>query len=138
MHNFLFHHAPRTPIKFGADERQAAAMYDRATRWPCPSGVAVAAKRRWQREVANKPFYGHSHTAPTPREYTLQQLGLVIVKVLAVHLRNAERKLGTHPRGGQAACAAGRRSNGRRQRVGDSTSVASGASHYSSPDTAST
>ena len=33
-------------------------------------------------------FYGHSYTAPTPREWVLQKLGLVISRALALHLRD--------------------------------------------------
>ena len=128
MHNFLFRHVPRAPIRFGRDKPRAAAMHDRATSWSCPAGIAADAKHRWRSGAADKPFYGHSHTAPTPREYTLQQLGLVIVKAMAVHLRNAKRKLGPHPRGGQAARATGKRSEGRRRGTGDSASVTSAAS----------
>ena len=35
-------------------------------------------------------FYGRSHTAPTPKEYILQKLGLVISNSLAIHLRDAK------------------------------------------------
>ncbi|KAL7513762.1 hypothetical protein ACHAXN_013211 [Cyclotella atomus] len=38
-----------------------------------------------------KAFFGHSYTAPTLKEYALQQLGLVISNALAIHLRDAKR-----------------------------------------------
>ena len=42
-------------------------------------------------------FFGHSHTTPTPREHTLQQLGLVVTKAYGLHLRNATRRMGAPP-----------------------------------------
>ena len=35
-------------------------------------------------------FYGHSYTAPTPKEYTLQKLGLVISNAIALHIRDTQ------------------------------------------------
>ena len=42
-------------------------------------------------------LYGHSYTAPTPYEHTLQKLGIVITKAYGLHLRKATRKMGTYP-----------------------------------------
>ena len=38
------------------------------------------------------------YTAPTPREHTLQQMGLVVTKAFGLHLRNSTRKMGTEHR----------------------------------------
>ena len=131
--NFLFHHEPRAPIKFGRDKVNAARMYARATTWPCPLGIATTAKRRWREARADKPFYGWSHMTPTPREYVLQQLGLVITKAHAVHLRNAERRFGPHPRGkrkGKGATKGGLASG---ISTGDGEATSGGRSRNHSP-----
>ena len=36
-------------------------------------------------------FYGHSYTAPTPKKFILQQLGLAISNAIALHIRNAKQ-----------------------------------------------
>lgn len=92
--NFLFHYAPRRHLAFRADRPYATDMYARATTAPCPLGVVTSASIVWKRTRTRK-FFGHSYTAPTPKEYTLGKLGLVITKAFAVHIRNANRKLGT-------------------------------------------
>ena len=54
-------------------------------------GVAQTATFRWRKAAPKgQLFYGHSHTAPTPKEYILQKLGLVISNSLAIHLRDAK------------------------------------------------
>ena len=72
-------------------------MYRTATQSPAPTGIVHTATSRWRESHPGRTFYGHSYTAPTPREYTIQQLGLGITKALAFHLRNASRKFGTRP-----------------------------------------
>ena len=89
-------------------------MYERTTTWPCPLGIVTAVKQRWRAGGTDKPFYGWSHMTPTPRGYFLQQLGLVITKANAVHLRNARMKFGPYPRGRRKGRPTGRghRANG--------------------------
>ena len=69
-------------------------MYAQATTPPCPSGLIPTAAINWKHNK-DRRLYGHSYTAPTPHEHTLQQLGLVITKVYGLHLRNAARRMGT-------------------------------------------
>ena len=93
FHNFLFgrtssHH----PLSFRSNTSSAAKMYHRATTSPCPIGLIPLATAQWKHSKPDSQhFYGHSHTAPTPKEYALQQLGLVISNALAIHLRDAKR-----------------------------------------------
>ena len=61
-----------------------------------PLGIVKTATAKWT-ATRQRAFFGHSYTAPTPREYILQKLGLAITKALALHLGNSFRKLGTHP-----------------------------------------
>ena len=62
----------------------------------CPSGIIPTATAVW-RESKPRRFYGHSYTAPTPREHTLQQMGLVVTKAFGLHLRNSTRRMGIKP-----------------------------------------
>ena len=71
-------------------------MHARATTPPCRSGLIPTAAINWKLNK-DRRFYGHSYTAPTPHEHTLQQLGLVITKSYGLHLRNASRRMGTCP-----------------------------------------
>ena len=72
-------------------------MHDQATRHPCPLGIIPTACVKWKRRKKSK-FYGHSHTAPTPKQYIQQQLGLTITKAYAQLLRNAAFRIGDRPR----------------------------------------
>ena len=93
----LFGETPREHQKpFRTDRPNATLMYHRITNPPAPLGIVNTAAANWSR-TRERAFFGHSYTAPTPREYLMQKLGLSIVKALAVHLRNSFRKLGTHP-----------------------------------------
>ena len=65
-------------------------MYNRILECPCPRGVITAASINWKRNK-HRRFFGHSYTAPTPKEYTLQQLGLTVTKAYAMHLRKASK-----------------------------------------------
>lgn len=95
--NFLFHYDPIKPMEaFPANRPYAQMMYDRATSAPCPLGIVTTACINWKNNKT-RTFYGHSYTAPSPREYTLGKLGLAIVKGYAMHLRNAMKKLGNKP-----------------------------------------
>ena len=68
---------------------------------PSPIEIVPLATRNWEAEkTRTQHFYGHSYTAPTPKEYILQKLGLCISNYIAIHIRDA--KLGslvppTHP-----------------------------------------
>ena len=76
-----------------------------ATQHPCPTNVVHLAEARWKATPSRRQFFGHSHTAPGPKEYFLQKLGLSITKAFALHLRNASHKLGKRPpTSGAAAC----------------------------------
>ena len=93
FHTFLFGPTPYLPTPtFQSNHSNAARMYHRATTSPCPIGLLPLATARWKAtKNASDHFYGHSHTTPTPKEYALQQLGLVISNSLALHLRDAKR-----------------------------------------------
>ena len=52
----------------------------------------TTASINWKQNKTRK-FYGHSYTAPTPKEFTLQQIGLSVTKAFALHLRNSTRKM---------------------------------------------
>ncbi|KAL7525545.1 hypothetical protein ACHAXR_001054, partial [Thalassiosira sp. AJA248-18] len=92
FHHFLFGSMPGNPqYKFPATRPAAARMFDRLQSHPSPNNIVGHATKQWKE---NKPqqqiFYGHSHTAPTPKEYTLQKLGLVISNAIALHVRDAQ------------------------------------------------
>jgi len=90
-HNFLFGHSPRRHMTFS--RQSATEMYSRAYRHPCPLAIIPTASAVWK-HTKNRQFFGHSYTAPTPREHALGQLGLVLTKAYGLHLRNATRKMG--------------------------------------------
>ena len=94
--NFLFGHAPHTLLTFQDTHPNATAMYQRASTFPCPLGIVHTASANWKR-CSDRKFFGHSYTAPTPVEYTLQQLGLGVVKALSIHHSHALGKFGTKP-----------------------------------------
>ena len=95
--NFLFHYMPRVPMKpFKANRPYAQIMHDRSTTTPCPLGVITTACVNWKRNK-DRLFYGHSHTMPTPKEFTLGKMGLGMVKGFAMHLRNCTKKVGSKP-----------------------------------------
>ena len=96
FHNFLYNYTPRKHLEFTALWPNAHLMYERATQHPCPTGIVATATTNWN-ATATRRFYGHTYTSPTPKAYTQQKLGLVIVKALALHLRNATRKMGKRP-----------------------------------------
>jgi hypothetical protein len=101
FHKFLFGTMSDEPIKFFKTRPKAQQMYDRATSYPSPIGIVPLATSNWKAEKARtQHFYGHSYTAPTPKEFILQKLGLCISNCIALHIRDA--KLGslvppTHP-----------------------------------------
>mmetsp|Transcript_18973 Transcript_18973/g.34190 ORF Transcript_18973/g.34190 Transcript_18973/m.34190 type:complete len:1170 (+) Transcript_18973:5063-8572(+) len=94
---FLFGTRPPDQLGFRANRPNAAAMHELATQHPCPLGIIPTACIKWKRNKTSK-FYGHSHTAPTPKQYIQQQLGLTITKAYAQLLRNAELRIGYRDR----------------------------------------
>ena len=96
LNTFLFGHRARKPLTFPSNRPNATIMHRRITTHPCPKGVVTQACLAWQRNRSRR-FYGHSHTAPTPKEATIQQMGLVYTKALGLHLRNATQKFGVKP-----------------------------------------
>ena len=73
----------------------AQEMYRRAST-DFPAGIVPSACIRWQRKK-DRNFFGHSYTAPTPREFLDQQMGLVITKAFGLHLRTAGKRMGHKP-----------------------------------------
>ena len=94
--NFLFNCMPRVPVTFRNNRYYAGVMYDRAVNPPCPTGILTTASIKWQQSKPST-FYGHSYTAPTPKEYTMGRIGLTITKAFALQIRNANQKFGTKP-----------------------------------------
>jgi hypothetical protein len=97
FNQFLFGMRPPDQLGFQANRPNAAAMHDLATQHPCPLGIIPTACIKWKRNKTSR-FYGHSHTAPTPKQYIQQQLGLTITKAYAQLLRNAEIRIGDRVR----------------------------------------
>ena len=85
---FLYDTVPPQPPPLQACKHNAIRMYNIATTYPCPRGIVTTACINWKRNKRRK-FFGHSYTAPTPKEYTMQQIGLTITKAFALHLRKA-------------------------------------------------
>ena len=102
LQRFLFHREPRAHINFPASRPNAKLMYTRASSFPCPLGVVPTATAHWKRRGTRR-FFGGSYTAPTPKEYILQKLGLAITKAFAMHLRNTSRKFGARPQSHRTA-----------------------------------
>ena len=92
LHKLLFGKMCSEPYRFPATHPNASCMYKRAMSHPCPVGVIPLAASTWKK---NKPkhqyFYGHSYTCPTPREYILQQMGLVIYNSITLHVRDTKQ-----------------------------------------------
>ena len=99
LENFLFNCEPRQHPLFEPTQSSplrrntpnAKLMYQLSMNPPSPVGVVTTACIKWKR-ARTRRFFGHSHTAPTPKEYLLGELGLGITKALAVHLRISHRK----------------------------------------------
>jgi hypothetical protein len=88
FNGFLFDTIPPQPPKLQASKPNAKRMYNIATSYPCPRGIVTSACINWKRNKRRK-FFGHSYTAPTPKEYTMQQIGLTFTKAFALHLRKS-------------------------------------------------
>ena len=91
FHKFLFGNMYTPDHKFPKTRPAAERMYHRSMSYPTPLGIVNSASTQWRKSKPRcQHFYGHSYTAPTPREYTLQKLGLAISNALCLHLRDAQ------------------------------------------------
>jgi hypothetical protein len=92
FHAFFFGLPPdHKPLKFVNRRSHAFRMYNRALSDPTPLNLIARATSCWKSSEPTTPFYGHSYTAPTPREFAIQKIGLVISTALAMHLRDAKQ-----------------------------------------------
>ena len=66
---FLFGTRPPDPLVFRANRPNATRMDELATKHPCPMGIIPTACVKWKQQDQRKQLYGHSHTAPTPKQY---------------------------------------------------------------------
>ena len=90
FHRFLLGKSSMPGPSF-TTRKQAEKMCQRASAFPCPANIVQAATTQWRRsKPRHQHFYGYSHTAPTPKEWALQRLGLVIDNALCLHLRDVE------------------------------------------------
>ena len=82
-----------TPHIFNQKNQAAATMPERATSHTCPTGIIQQATKHWR---ATKPntFYGGSYSAPTPHEWFLQEIGLLVTKAFSIHLRRSGTRVG--------------------------------------------
>lgn len=62
--------------------------------------VQVATKQWHKIKACHHYFDGQSHTAPTPKEWSLQRLGLAIRNVVCLHVSDKEQGLIVEPSGG--------------------------------------
>jgi hypothetical protein len=85
---------------FRSDRPNASTMLKWATTppCPCPLGILTSADQNWKlsRSPTRRPFFGHSHTAPTPSIHTIQQLGLTMTHAFSNLIRNGIRTF-VHP-----------------------------------------
>jgi hypothetical protein len=75
---------------FRSDRPNASTMLKWATTPPCPLGILTSADHNWKlsQSPTRHPFFGHSHTAPTPSIYTIQQLGLTMTHAFSNLIRH--------------------------------------------------
>ena len=71
-------------------------LYALVTSTTAPNGLVKQACVNWKRK-ANQRFFGHSYTSRLPKEFTAQQLGLVMTKAFGLHLCNATQTMGIEP-----------------------------------------
>ena len=90
--NFLFGKGPLREMAPLRDRPQANLALKRATNHPAPIGVVTTASIAWKKNKS-RTFFGHSYTAPTPREVFLQQFGLHTTKALGVLLQKSFRNI---------------------------------------------
>ena len=76
---------------FRSNRPNALNMFKRATTSPSPIGILRTADSVWK-STKQRPFFGYTHTSPTPSIFTIQKLGLGITKAFALHIRNASGK----------------------------------------------
>mmetsp|Transcript_7063 Transcript_7063/g.12804 ORF Transcript_7063/g.12804 Transcript_7063/m.12804 type:complete len:213 (-) Transcript_7063:65-703(-) len=79
---------------------QANAMVKYTLSPDCPSGIITHVCTDWKCN-RTRQFYERSHTTPTPREHTIQQLSMSITKAYGNHLRKPPK-----PPGGKTALCA--------------------------------
>ena len=76
----------------------AEEMYRHLIISPCPSGVLITTTVNWKQNKT-APFFGGTHTAPTPTTHTMQQLGLTAMKDFGLLLRQGcSKHMGIKPR----------------------------------------
>jgi hypothetical protein len=71
FHTFLFGPSTKHSAKltFQSNSSNAARMYHHATSSPSPIGIIPLANNQWKRSnTEHQSLYGHSHTAPNPKE----------------------------------------------------------------------
>ena len=79
-----------------ADRSNAKEMYHRLITAPCPSGIFITAAINW-RKNKTAPFFGGTHTAPTPVAHTMQQLGLAVTRGFGLLLWQGSKQMGINP-----------------------------------------
>ena len=95
FHNFLLHHNNSKNIK-PCHCQAADTMITCATNHPCPDGILHTANIYWQ-ESDPLYHYGFFYTSPTPKEFAIQQLSLVITQSFGTHLKVAGTRIGIKP-----------------------------------------
>ena len=77
----------------------AEEMYRHLIISPCPSGVLITTTVNWKQNKT-APFFGGTHTVPTPTAYsiTMQQLGLTVTKGFGLLFRQGSKRMGIKPR----------------------------------------
>ena len=95
MMRFLFGTTPKLLI-FRANRSNTEKMHQRITNAPCPSCIILQATANWKRDKTTR-FFGGSYTAPTPQEYTMQQLGLTLTKAYKMFLGKATLHMEVKP-----------------------------------------
>ena len=95
---FLFGTMPQHPMAFDYNQANAAEMYRHLVTAHCPSGVIITATIVWNwKKNKSSPFFRGTHTAPTPAEYTMQQLALAVTKGFGLLLRQGSKRMGVKP-----------------------------------------
>ena len=79
-----------------ADRPNATKMYRRLITAPCLSGIFITAVINWEKNKTD-PFFGGSHTAPTPVAHTMQQLGLAVTRGYGLRFGQGLKRMGVKP-----------------------------------------
>ena len=90
FNNFLYQSSTPIDLKFQRHLPNAQTMAYRAVHEPSPIGILHTADNNWKHNKT-RPFFGHSHTSPTPSIYTIQHLGSGITKGFATLIRNGTK-----------------------------------------------